>query len=163
MLKTLKNQIIMMFRRAYLYRRGVRIGFWSEMGRCKFKGTALIEPFCRFNGEPEITIGHNFYANAHCHFFGEIVIGDNVLIGPKVVIWARDHGIRLGQLINQQEHVSEKIVIGDDVWLGAGAIILKGVVIGDGAVVAAGCVVTRNVPSNSIVAGSPARVVKYRS
>ena len=60
----------------------------------------------------------------------------------------------------QNARGGRQIVVGDNVWIGGRAIILKGVIIGDGAVVAAGAVVTRNVPPRTIVAGVPARVIR---
>lgn len=100
--------------------------------------------------------------NAHCHILGEITIGDNVLFGPKVVIWGRDHGIKKGQLICQQDHSHASVVIGDDVWIGAHVSVMKGIVIGDGAVIGAGSVVTKDIPRYAIAVGNPARVIKYR-
>ncbi|MBO6523474.1 MAG: acyltransferase [Balneolaceae bacterium] len=110
-----------------------------------------------------ITIGKNFYLNAHCHLLGEITIGNDVLVGPKTIIWGRDHGISKDQLIREQNHIKDPIIIGNDVWIGANVTILKGVKIEDGAVIGAGSVVTKNVPENSICVGNPAKVVKYRS
>jgi acetyltransferase-like isoleucine patch superfamily enzyme len=137
--------------------------------RCKISPQIAIGPnskfedYCRFIADPRIIIGKNFYANAFCHVLGEITFGDNVLLGPRVVIWGRDHGLRKDTLIRLQPHISKKIVIMDDVWIGAGAIILKGVTIGTGAVVAAGAVVTKDVESYSIVAGVPAKKIKERT
>lgn len=62
----------------------------------------------------------------------------------------------------QGDSVSKPVVIGDDVWIGARSIILKGVHIGKGAVIAAGAVVTKDVPEYAIVGGVPAKVIKYR-
>ena len=162
MFKTIKNQIIMVKKRILLIGSGVEIGFWSEVGNVEFKGKAVIEPFCRFSGTPLIELGENFYANAYCHFLGEITIGNDVQIGPKVIIWARDHGIERDTIINKQSHVSKKIIIGNDVWIGASSVILKGVVIGTGAIVGAGSVVTKDVAENSIVVGSPAKLIGVR-
>ena len=63
----------------------------------------------------------------------------------------------------EQGHTYEKVIIGDGVWIGTSVIVLKGVKIGKGAVVAAGSVVTKDVPEYAVVAGNPARVLKYRN
>jgi acetyltransferase-like isoleucine patch superfamily enzyme len=128
----------------------------------KFKGTAEVSEYSRLAGEKMITIGDDFYCNVGCHFLGEIEIGSKVMIGPKVVIWGRDHGMAMGQPMKDQNHISDKIVIKDDVWIGAGVTVLKGVTIEQGAVVAAGAIVTKDVPENAIVGGNPARIIKYR-
>lgn len=142
---------------------GVRLN-----GRVKFAGKVEIAPGgvldegCRLIGEPGITIGNNFYANAYVHMLGGITIGDDVLLGPKVVMWARDHGIASDRPIREQPHRVEPIRIGNDVWIGAAAVVLCGVTIADGAVVGAGSVVTKDVPPRAVVAGVPARIIKYR-
>lgn len=145
-----------------LKKRGVIVYNNTIIDSVDFKGTAKIEPYCRLVGDPKITIGDNFYANAGCHFLGDISIGNNVMIGPKTVMWGRNHGTKKG--INMDEQSSEKgpIVLGNDVWVGANATILKGVKIADGAVVGAGSVVTKDIPENAIAVGNPARVIKYR-
>ena len=56
-----------------------------------FKGKAIIEPYCRLFGVPNILIGDNFYLNSGCHLLGDISFGNHVMIGPKTVIWSRDH------------------------------------------------------------------------
>jgi maltose O-acetyltransferase len=124
---------------------------------------ALIEPNNRLIGQKTIKIGKNFHINVGCHILGDVTIGDNVLIGPKTVIWGRDHGIKKNMIMNQQGHTDAPIVIGNDVWIGANVTILKGITIADGAIVGAGSVVTKDVPEYAIVVGNPARVVKYRS
>jgi len=142
---------------------GARIGRRVVVsGKVRMGKGAVVADGCRFIGAPKILIGRNFYSNVDCHILGSITIGDNVLLGPKVVMWARDHGIASGMLIREQAHVNRPIQIGNDVWIGAAATILKGVTIGDGAVVAAGAVVTKDVPPDAVVAGVPARVIKYR-
>lgn len=127
-----------------------------------FESEAVIEPYCRLSGDPKIIVGDNFYMNAGCHILGEITFGNNVMIGPKTVIWGRDHGILKDKLMREQPHSKLPIIIGNDVWIGANVTVLKGVTIGNGAVVGAGSVVTKNIPEYAIVVGNPARVVKYR-
>ena len=95
---------------------------------------------------------------------GKIVIGKNVMIGPDVLLVTSNHDFSSTDtcMIEQGSKTPEKITIGDDVWIGARAIILKGVAIGSGAIVGAGAVVTKAVPDWAIVAGNPARVLKSR-
>lgn len=96
-----------------------------------------------------------------------ITIGNKVMFGPNVTIIGGDHNItRIGRyMFDVKEKLEENdlpVIIEDDVWVGTGAIILKGVSIGRGSVVAAGALVTKNVPAYSIVGGVPAKVIKMR-
>ena len=156
------NLIAAYFYKRRLKRKGIILKKHSELVRVKFAGKAVIEPFTKLKGDPLITCGDNFYVNAHCHILGEISFGDNVLIAPKVIIWGRDHGFKKDQLINKQAYNRKPIKIGNDVWIGACAIVLKGVTIGDGAIIAAGSVVTKDVEPYTIVAGNPAKVIRNR-
>lgn len=94
-----------------------------------------------------------------------IVIGRNALIAERVSIRDQDHEVHgvEGVPIAQAGFRTQPIVIGDDVWIGAGAIVLKGVTIGNGAVVAANAVVTRDVAEREIVGGVPARRIGIRN
>jgi acetyltransferase-like isoleucine patch superfamily enzyme len=97
----------------------------------------------------------------------EILIGSKVMLGPEVVIVGGDHnsgviGQFLYDVCEKRPSDDARIVIEDDVWVGARAIILKGVTIGRGAIVAAGSVVVRSVPPYAIAVGAPARVVRFR-
>ncbi len=149
-------------RRLYLLKSGVNIKDHCAFNRVKFLGKAEIEPYCRIFGDPEIIIGNNFYMNAGCHMLGNIKIGDDVQIGPKTVIWGRDHGISRDKLIREQGHIKRDILIGNDVWIGANSTTLKGVTIGNGAVVGAGSVITKDIPDYAVVVGNPSRLIKYR-
>jgi maltose O-acetyltransferase len=91
------------------------------------------------------------------------VIGDDVMMGPEVLIYTSNHTMEAGIPMRLQPLKSAPVHIGNDVWIGARCIILPGVTIGDGAVLAAGAVVTRAVPANAIVGGIPAKVIKYRA
>jgi acetyltransferase-like isoleucine patch superfamily enzyme len=99
------------------------------------------------------------------------IIGDFLMTGPGVLIVGRaDHAIRevgrpmlLSTWIGERQQLDEDVVhIGDDVWLGAAAVVLGGVSIGTGAVVGAGAVVAHDVPDFAIVAGNPATVIGVR-
>jgi acetyltransferase-like isoleucine patch superfamily enzyme len=94
---------------------------------------------------------------------GGIAIGDNVLMGQRVSFHSQNHNFEdVGSSIRSQGVCSKGIVIGDNCWLGSGAIILDGVELGPGCVVAAGSVVTKPAAPNSILAGNPARVLRVR-
>lgn len=89
-------------------------------------------------------------------------IGDYTLIGPYVQITDNNHTSKRENLIKYQRSTIKKVIIGQDVWIGSGARILAGVSIGNGAIVGANAVVTHDVPNFAVVAGVPARVIKYR-
>lgn len=105
----------------------------------------------------KLTIGSGYMnMNSKIHCFNEINIGEDVIISENVIIRDSDgHDI-----LYEKYKKSSPINIGNHVWIGLNATILKGVTIGDGAIVAAGSVVTRDVPPNSLVAGVPAKVIK---
>ena len=101
-----------------------------------------------------------------CHIYeprAGLSIGAHSMIGGGVLICGVNHGYALqGVPMRHQPVEAAPIVIGQDVWIGMGAIILPGVTIGDGAVVGAGAVVTSDVPPWAVVTGVPARLAKYR-
>jgi galactoside O-acetyltransferase len=108
-----------------------------------------------------VTFNTNVHVNASLGL--RIELGNNVLVGPNVVLRSADHRFdRIDVPIRSQGHTPAAIVIEDDVWLGANVVVVGGVRIGRGAVVAAGAVVTRDVPSMAVVGGVPARVLKMR-
>lgn len=124
-------------------------------------GRAYIEPnfFCDYGSN--IFLGDNFYANHNCVILdgAQVHIGSNVMLGPNVQIYATTHPL------DPQERATGKtlcaaVTIGDNCWIGGGAIILAGVTIGDGAVIGAGSVVTKDVPAAVVAAGNPCRVIK---
>lgn len=123
-------------------------------------GTVIEAPFhCDYGSN--IAVGERFYANAGCVFLdcAPVTIGDRVQLGPQVQLLAVSHPLDRAQRAAGLEY-GEPISIGDDAWLGGGAIVLPGVTIGEGAVVGAGSVVTRDVEPETIVAGNPARPLR---
>ena len=80
------------------------------------------------------------------------------------MIFAFNHSIdNINTPTIKQDYYDDDVIIGDDVWIGAGSIILSGVTIGKGSVIAAGSVVTKNISKNSVVGGIPAKLIKKRS
>lgn len=97
------------------------------------------------------------------HLQGDISIGTDVMMAPRCALIADNHRFDdLSRPMNTQGTEEQKIVIGNDVWLGYGVIVLPGVTIGDGAICAAGAVVTKDVVPGSIVGGNPAKLIKMR-
>jgi acetyltransferase-like isoleucine patch superfamily enzyme len=104
-------------------------------------------------------IGKNVFINFNCTFLdlGGITIEDGVLIAPNVCLLSESHPI---DPENRHALVPKAILIKKNAWIGAGATILKGVTIGENSVVAAGSVVSKDVPDNVIVGGTPAKIIK---
>ena len=104
-------------------------------------------------------IGKNVFINFDCTFLdlGGITIDDGVLIAPKVSLLSEGH-----PLSSQERHslVPRPIHIKKNAWIGANATILHGVTIGESSVVAAGSVVSKDVPDNVVVGGTPAKIIK---
>ncbi len=126
--------------------------------------------FCEFYSQSEnsvLSIGSNVALNSFVHInadFGSIVIGNNVLIGPGVVIRSSNHQFSNPTIpVREQGHEPGKVIIEDGVWIGANAIILPNVIIGKNSIIGAGSVVTKSIDSNIIAAGSPARYIKNRA
>ncbi|WP_295165517.1 sugar O-acetyltransferase [uncultured Brevundimonas sp.] len=123
-------------------------------------GKAIIMPgfFCDYG--VNIHLGARTFANANCVFLdcAEIRIGDNFQAGPGVQLLTPEHP--LDAVARRGEETARPIVIGDDVWIGGGAIVLAGVTIGDRSVIGAGSIVTKDVPSDVVVVGNPAKIVR---
>jgi maltose O-acetyltransferase len=124
-----------------------------------------IEKGAYFGDGSQIEIGDNSGIGVDCRACGPIKIGDNVMMGPEVIILTINHKYdRLDIPMRQQGHnPPEPVTIGDDVWIGTRVIILPGVSIGKGAIIGAASVVTKDVPEYAVVCGNPAKVIKYRT
>lgn len=116
-------------------------------------------------GQGRLRLGERTYVghNSVLYGAGDLQIGRDVLIGPGVILTSQGHGFeKPGLKVCEHELVLAPVVIGDDVWIGAGAVVVPGVTVGEGAVVAAGAVVTRDVLPYQVVAGVPARPLRER-
>jgi maltose O-acetyltransferase len=122
---------------------------------------AVVEPPFHCDYGSNISIGEDFYANTGCVFLdcARIEIGDRVLFGPNVQLYAATHPVEAERRREGLEYALP-ITIGDDVWLGGTVVVLPGVTIGDRAVVGAGSVVTRDVPAEVVAAGNPYRPLR---
>ena len=131
-----------------------------------FSGKPSFTFSSRHTPVPRLSIGHGSFLGHNCALTiaGQVQIGDHCLIAG---------GVRIADFDGHPLDADERraggtsapatvlpVIIGDDVWIGHGAVILKGVTIGDRAVIGAGAVVTRGVPADTVVAGNPARVIK---
>ncbi len=123
--------------------------------------TAYIEPnfFCDYGSN--IFLGERFYANHNCVILdcAEVRIGNRVMFGPNVQIYATTHPLDPLERATGKEF-SAAVTIGDDCWIGGGAIILAGVTIGKGSVIGAGSLVNKDIPAYVVAAGNPCRVIK---
>ena len=106
-----------------------------------------------------IRLGERVFINSGCRFQdqGGVTIGDDCLIGHNTVFASLNHDLDPAR---RADMIPAPIVVGRNVWIGSNSTILSGVTIGENAVVAAASVVTKDVPANSVVAGTPARVVR---
>ena len=120
-----------------------------------------IEPLFRCDYGTNIFLGDNFYANFGVVLLdcAEIHIGDNVLLAPNVQIYTAHHPLDPATRLSGRE-LASPIRIGNNVWIGGGAIVLPGVSIGDNTTIGAGSVVTRDVPAGVIAAGNPCRILR---
>lgn len=116
---------------------------------------------------PLLTIGNNCNIGEQSHItaINCIMIGNNVLTGPRVLITDNAHGDSLFKLLDTAPterflYSKGKVVIEDNVWIGEGSMIMPGVRIGKGSIIAANSVVTKDIPPYSVAAGTPAKIIK---
>jgi len=113
---------------------------------------------------PNATLGDHSELGTRCMIQSNVHIGNNVIMGPDVKIYSRNHKFdRLDVPIQAQGKSYYETYIGNDVWLGANVIVTAGCKVGNHVIVAAGAVVTKDVPDFAIVGGVPAKVLKYRN
>ena len=145
----------------YLYRK-LKLLFFSH--QIKIGTNFKCGKNCSISKKNRIIIGNNFYMGQYCHLASNLLIGDNVMLGPNVAFVGGDHKIdNIDVTINKSgRDIFKTSIIEDNVWIGHGCIIIHGVTIKTGSVVAAGSIVTKDVEENSIVGGNPAKLIRYR-
>ena len=122
----------------------------------------FIEPPFHADYGHNIHLGRDVYFNFNATILdvAEVWIGDKTLFGPNVSIYTATHPLDPDLRLGGKEY-GKRIRIGSNCWIGGNAVIGPGVTIGDNSIVAAGAIVTRDVPPNCLVAGTPARVIKH--
>ena len=159
---TVRQQIQSFFRKAFLKTVG---------GNLTFGKNIYVGKNCNISAIYRLDFGNNIYIGKNVTIEVEGKIGSNILIGNNVgIVGKLDHDINdvstpmfFSDTVRKNRELSHHTEIADDVWIGYGSIILSGVNIGRGAVIAAGSVVTNDVPELSIVAGNPAKIIKFRT
>lgn len=138
-------------------------GFWARRIVAGFGNNVNIERNAVFS--PELNIGNNSGIGIDCEIYGPVTIGDNVMMGPEVVIYTSGHKHDRTDIpmVNQGSSEVKPVIIGSDVWIGRRVIIMPGVTIGDGVIIGAGAVVTKNIPNYCIAGGVPAKVIRDRN
>lgn len=135
----------------------------ATIGKSDIHPTAIIREGEYVTIGDHCLINHNNVIQAGKSKNGSITIGNYVHTGVNVIMYGFNHGFYTRDIpTKEQDYMEAPIVIEDDVWIGAGTIILAGVTIGKGSVVASNAVVNKDVPPYSIVGGVPAKVIKER-
>ncbi|MGN0232878.1 MAG: sugar O-acetyltransferase [Bacteroidaceae bacterium] len=130
------------------------------LGVCD-EDTFINQPFLCDYGK-HIRVGHHFFANFNLVILDEasVTIGDNCFVGPNVSIYTPCHSI-IPEERNTMRQWARPVTIGNNVWIGGSVTILPGVSIGDNVTIGAGSVVVKDIPSDCVAVGNPAKVVKH--
>ena len=123
---------------------------------------SVVESYsCINNAVGDVMIGDHTRVGLHNTIIGPVIIGSHVNLAQGITVTALNHNFENPDKRIDEQGVSTKpVTIGNDIWIGANAVILPGVTIGEHSVVAAGAVVTKDVPPHSLVAGVPAKIIK---
>ena len=137
-----------------------RAGMLSQLFDSIGSGCEIVPPFhCDYGSH--IRAGSGVFVNFNCVILdcAWVTIGDRVLVGPAVQIYAATHPLE-AEVRAAGKEFALPVTIGSDVWIGGGAILCPGVTIGNGTTIGAGSVVTRDVPASVFAAGNPCRVIR---
>jgi maltose O-acetyltransferase len=116
------------------------------------------------NISPFVRIGDNCLIGEGCRVRGNVSVGNDVLIAQNVELISFSHGFERSDIpIRMQDEIFGYIEIGHDVWIGVNVVVLPNIKIGNHAIIGAGSVVTKDVPEWAIVAGVPAKLIKFRN
>lgn len=123
---------------------------------------SVVESFCCINNAVgDVIIGNHTRVGIHNTIIGPVKIGNHVNLAQGITVTALNHNFSdPNKRIDEQGISTTPVTIGDDIWIGANAVILPGVTIGNHSVIAAGAVVTKDVPPHSLAAGVPAKIIK---
>lgn len=160
-LRQLVSAIVNKFINTEKARRKWRYLYWgnrvSSIGKnvVFFKGAIINDPY-------NVKIGNDTGIGNYVVIWGSggVEIGNDVLIAANSVITSDGHDVKAVKF--RETSFTQKVKIGNNVWIGAAVCVLPGVEIGDNTIIAAGSVVTKNIPANVIAAGAPAEVIKER-
>ncbi len=160
------------FSRQFVASLAYRFGYYIH-DQVAWRATIHVADRPRIHPTASIRCAHNIYVgnNSHINHLccvwasenAKIILGDNLLMGPGVGLFASNHGIVAGRPMTFQEWKEASIVIGDDVWLGAHCVVTAGTHIANGVIVAAGAVVTRSIDQEDVIVGGiPAKIIGKR-
>ena len=123
---------------------------------------SVIESYsCINNAVGDVVIGNHTRIGLHNTIIGPVTIGSHVNLAQGITVTALNHNFEAPERrIDEQGVSTQQVIIGDDIWIGANAVVLPGVTVGNHCVIAAGAVVTKDVPPHSLVAGVPAKIIK---
>jgi len=132
------------------------------------RGRALnLSPTASLSNPENIVLGERVRIGAHSSLWagparGRIVLGDDVVIGPNVMVTAANYRFNDGSPVNEQAMNEADVIVGRDAWIGAGAVLLPGAQIGDGAIIGAGAIIRGKVAPGAIMVGPPAGPIGQR-
>ncbi len=156
-IKKVYGRVLMYVYKSLFYECGKNVIFWPTQSSFTYKNGSL--------GNHVAIGGGAIFMASDSHIY----IKDHVLFGPNVTIIGGNHAFHIVGKLMADYKIEDKlptddepVYIDEDVWIGTGAIILKGVTVGRGAIIAAGAVVTKNIPPYAIAGGVPAKIIKYR-
>ena len=142
----------------------LRYFFFRKIHKQKKQEDVIIQKNLELSLKGEILIGKGSSLGKGSAIHGPVVIGDYVMMGPEVMIYTQNHNYQQTDIpmVKQGDTEKQKVIIEDDVWIGARVIILPGVTIGKGAIIGAGSVVTKSIDPYQLVGGVPAKTIKSR-